>query len=281
MISLDEYMTKVFRDRSMWPWQKIYKLNQCNILSEYFERNIPKQIEERLINGEKFEDLMLEHLRNIDSKYILNDLKEYFHDYYNIIENNDIISMNSKKNPKEDKDFLKLIEIYQYNIKKSFKHINNEYDIDIEKNFPKDVTEEVSYYPEDRYIFHITKRPNVNSILENGFRAGYHFTSPKNISKYVWKQYKESHDKEKWKKNYFFYIPDFYLDNNGIKKLKEYANKVADILGIKKDNAVLLGIQLPQGSRVYADKSMPMKDCCFTYTNIPPENVWEIKNTFK
>lgn len=120
----------------------------------------------------------------------------------------------------------------------------------------------------------------MDSILKNGFRPGYHFDDPKNINNQVWKQYKESYDKEKWKKSYFFYIPNFYLDNEGIQKLKEYANEVADKLNIKKGDAALLCIQLPQGSRVYADKSMPMKNCCFTYTNIPAENVWEIKNTF-
>lgn len=281
MKKLSEYINKILDDRSVyWP-RRVYKADQADEMYNYFDGQIPQDLEDRLISGEKFEDLMLEHLCNIDSKYIIKDLQEYFKWCYDIEEFDDIIQMFATKDPRKDEDFIKLIDIYQHNIKSSRRYPDGVYKVHIEKNFPEDVSEKVNYYPEDRFVFHITKRSHVDSILKNGFRPGYHFDDPQNVNKQVWKQYKESHDKEKWNKNYFFYIPDFYLNNDDIKKLKEYANEVSDILGIKKDDAVLLAIHLPQAIRVYADKSMPMENCCFTYSKVPADNVKEIKNTFK
>jgi hypothetical protein len=73
-----------------------------------------------------------------------------------------------------------------------------------------------------------------------------------------------------------YYIDNFSLNNEGIKQAKEYSKFVAKELG-KGDNYVLLMIQLPNTVRVYKDKSMPMKNCCFTYTKIPSEYIKVIK----
>lgn len=281
MIKLSEYISKVLDNHSIYLGTRLYHANQANELYDYFDGNIPEYIEDKLISGEKFEDLMLEHLRNINSKYILKDLQEYFEWCYDIKEVDDIIYMMCKENPRKNEDFLKLINIYQYNIKTSYKLPNNTYKVHIEKNFPEDVTDKVNKDREDRYVFHITKRSHLDSILKNGFRPGYHYDDPKNINKQIWKLYKESHDKEEWNKNYFFYIPNFYINNENIKKLKEYANEVANTLNINKENAILVSIHLPEAVRVYEDKSMPMENCCFTYSKIPSINVKEIKNTFK
>lgn len=280
MMNLNEYLNKVFRDSSIYFGNRIYRLNQGKELEDYFEGDIPKNIQEKFIYGDKFEDLMMEHLRNIDSKYILKDLQEYFKWCYDIEEIDDIIYMMCKENPRKNEDFLKLINIYQYNIKTSYKR-KNEYMVAIEKNFPKDVTDKVSKDRENRYVFHITKQSHLDPILKNGFRPGYHYDDPKNLNKQVWKQYKESHNKEEWNKNYFFYIPDFYMNNENVKKLKEYANEVAKTLNINKEDSILISIHLPEAVRVYEDKSMPMENCCFTYSKIPSINVKEIKNTFK
>ena len=99
----------------------------------------------------------------------------------------------------------------------------------------------------------------------------------KNINKQIWKLYKESRNEEQWNKNYFFYMPNFYINNENIKEFKVYANEVTDILNINKENAILICIHLPDTVRVYEDMPMPMENCCFTYSKIPKENIKEIK----
>ena len=280
MIKLSEYISKVLDDHSIYLGTRLYHAKQASELYNYFEGNVPEYIENKLISGKKYEEVMLEHLRNIDSKYIIKDLKEHFRWCYDIKEIDDIIYMICKENPRDNEDFLKLIDIYQYNIKTSYKLPNNTYKVHIEKNFPEDITDKVNKDRENRYVFHITKQSHLDSILKNGFRPGYHYDNPNNINKQIWKLYKESRNKEQWNKNYFFYIPNFYINNENIKELKVYANEVTDILNINKENAILICIHLPDAVRVYEDRSMPMKNCCFTYSKIPKENIKEIKNTF-
>lgn len=157
MQKLSEYINKILDDRSVyWPI-RVYKADQVDEMYEYFDGQVPQGLEDRLISGEKFEDLMLEHLRNIDSKYIIKDLQEYFKWCYDVEEFDDVIQLFTTKDPRNDEDFIKLMDIYQYNIKSSRMYPDGIYKVHIEKNFPEDVSEKVNYYPEDRFVFHITK----------------------------------------------------------------------------------------------------------------------------
>lgn len=281
MKSLDEYITEKLRDGKLHIHKQLSIGYQGNELYSYFDGDIPKYLEEMFVSGHTLEEVLLEHLKNIDSKYILKDLQEYFEWCYDIYEDkeHELILLEAKHNPKKDKDFLKLIDIYQYNIKKCFPHMNGTYSVTLDKNFPEDVTSKVNKDNRYRYVFHVTSRNAAENILENGLRPGFHYDNPKNVRKQVWKDYKESHDKNKWNKTYFFYVPQFYMNNESLKKVKEIAQEVDKTVS-RTDDAVLLCVHLPEETRVYADKSMPMDNCCFTYAKIPAENIYEIKNTF-
>lgn len=271
MISLSEYLSEVFRDTSKYPWYRYKIIEEGDALETFFDGNVPKEYANRFVMGESLSEIMQEHLRNIDSKYIIKDIKEYFKSCYDIIEKDDEIMLKSNKPLNNDRDFTKLLEIYQYFIKKHFKHFNGVVDIELEKNYPEDVTNEIDKEG-DRILFHITSNEGVESIMKNGLRPGIHYANPRNVSKQLWKIYKESHDKNKFKKTYMYYIDNFSLDNEGINKAKEYSKSIAKELG-KTENYVLLMIQLPNFIRVYKDKSMPMKNCCFTYAKIPSKHI--------
>ena len=280
MKSLEEYIGEKLDDLTLYHAKRLSIGYQGNELYDYFDGDIPKELEEMFVSGYTLEEVLLEHLKNIDSKYILKDLEDYFDWCCNIREENDIILMYTTKKPKTNKDFLKLIDIYQYNIKTCF-HIRtqNIWKVHIEKNFPEDVTSKINKDNRYRYVFHVTSRNAAKNILEKGLRPGFHYDNPKNVRKQVWKDYKESHDKNKWNKTYFFYISQFYMNNESLKKVKEIAQDVDKTVS-RTDDVVLLCVHLPEETRVYADKSMPMDNCCFTYAKIPAENIYEIKNTF-
>lgn len=282
MKKLAQYIHEKLRDHNIFIERQLSIGNQGNELYYYFDGKVPPKLEEMFISGHELSEVMLEHLRNIDSKYILKDLKEYFDWCYDIEEDeqHELITLEAKRNPRKDKDFIKLLDIYQYSIKSSFKNFDGPYSVVLEKNFPEDVTERVHIENRHRYVFHITSRRAADIIKEKGLRPGFHYDDPRNVNKQVWKQYKESHDKEKWNKNYFFYVPGFYMDNESLSKVKEMAREIASPLR-KLEDPVLLCIHLPEETRVYADKSMPMENCCFTFSKIHPNCIGEIKGTFK
>lgn len=275
MILLTEYLTEVFRDTSKYPWCRYKIVEEGDALKRFFNGNVPKEYASRFIMGESMAKILQEHLRNIDSKYIIKDIKDYFEQCYDIYEKDDLIMLKSKKSLKDDKDFIKLLQIYQYTIKRHFQHFDGTVDIELEKNYPEDVTDKIDKEG-DRILFHITSKEGAESIVKNGLRPGIHYAEPKNINKRLWKMYKEARDKNDFKKTYMYYIDNFSLNNEGIKRAKEYSKSVAKEL-CKENNYVLLMIQLPNTVRVYKDKSMPIENCCFTYTKIPSEYIKKLK----
>lgn len=281
MKSIDEYITEKLRDDNLYIHKQLSIGYQGNELYNYFDGEIPRKLEEMFVSGYTLKEVMLEHLKNIESKYILKDLEEYFDWCYDIYENkeNELIFLEAKHNPKEDKDFLKLLDIYQYSIKKCFKHITGVYSVTLDKNFPEDVTDNINKDNRYRYVFHVTSKNAADNILKHGLRPGFHYDNPKNIKRQIWKEYKENRDSNKWNKTYFFYIPQFYMNNKSLQDVKEIAQDINTVVS-RTDDVVLLCVHLPEETRVYADKSMPMENCCFTYAKIPAENIYEIKNAF-
>jgi hypothetical protein len=115
----------------------------------------------------------LKFFKNILEILIVNisikDIEEYFEQCYDIYiyEKDDLIMLKSKKLLKDDKDFIKLLQIYQYTIKKHFQHFNGTTDIELEKNYPEDVTDKIDKEG-DRILFHVASEEGAESILKMG-----------------------------------------------------------------------------------------------------------------
>jgi hypothetical protein len=70
MISLTEYLTEVFRDTSKYHWYRYKIVEEGDALERFFNGNVSKEYANRFIMGESLVEILQEHLRNIDSKYI-------------------------------------------------------------------------------------------------------------------------------------------------------------------------------------------------------------------
>lgn len=273
MKTLKEFVYNILDSDNTDKWNIIHS---SEALFGLFDGNVPAVYEEMFIYNERqVSDIIHEHLKNINSKYLLKDIDEYFSYCKNVhIDNDELIKFECNKNISKDTDFLQLLNIYQYTIKTNYKSpFSNKWIIHIEKNFPKNVTNQISSNNKDRVIFHLTDRHNADKILKVGFRPGFHFRHPELINKQIWKEYKTKHDKNDFNKTYFFYITDY--SNNKLDVVKKKAKEIQQKLNIA--NPVLLSIVCNNGTEFYKDNTMNINNCCFTYNKIPHEWIKEIQ----
>lgn len=148
--------------------------------------------DQRLLNNEYIvvEDIIDEHLKNIDPKWIINDLTKYFDKAYDIYFDKltQLLYLTYTDDQKKDKEFMKLISIYQYFIKYCYyDKSSNEYIVHLEAIYPKKI--DTSKY---KIFFHLTTKDNVNRIMKTGLRPRYNrFENMSN-----WKQYKQNSKKK-------------------------------------------------------------------------------------
>lgn len=265
MISLQEYLDRSLRQECSSFSRNIHDDIDC--WRDSFGEPTNNQVIE-FMNGKCMSTILTEHLKNIDPKYITQDIKKYFNHiiYQEGVEvKGQLIRCYSNKDllNKRDKDFDKLCELYQYWLKEC-KYDRNvgAYDLLLEPNYPKEVYQ--------RYVFHICDKNNLNSILKNGLRPKY---VPNEKDTTIWKKYKNDSKNEQYSKVYFFYGS---LDNK-LKEVKERANDIVNSLKKKKEKCALLMISIDRNIPLYEDKTMPNDYSCFTYYKISPQYIKEIK----
>lgn len=227
--------------------------------------------------GKKYvsiEEIINEHLKNIDPKWILSDLKEYFYKASDIQydKKSKLVMFLYKDNPKIDEDIKQLCNIYQYNIKYCyFDRMNEVYVVHLDPRYPKQID------TANKLFFHVVKNNKkiVDRILQSGLRPKYN----RHEKQSGWKAYKSNAKNEQFCKSYMFYV-NGPLDNESLHNAKRLAQQVIDEITDKnedKNDYALLQIDIPQHIPIYNDDSMKSKNCVFSYVQIPSKCISKIK----
>lgn len=183
--------------------------------------------------------------------FILNDkyVKSLIIDGH-IDDYSETIFLKLKENPINDVLFLRVIDVINYEIKTIDKIKDNEFDVTIEKTYPKSISDKIEYG------YHICRNKiSRDRILKSGIRTKYKGFNPKN--KY----------EEKWSKIYF-------ISDDNISKLKDIINKARKLLRCDKESSPVVRFKIPKNANIYKDKTMDKLDnCYFMYCSISPKYI--------
>ena len=137
-----------------------------------------------------------------------------------------------------------------YEIKTIEKKKDNEFEITLEKTYPKPISKKILYG------YHICRTKEIrDNILKSGIRVKYKGFEPKN--KY----------EEKWSKLYF-------ISDCKINDLKYIISKARKLLRCKKEESPVVRFKIPENATIYKDKTMDkLNDCYFMYCSIPPKYI--------
>lgn len=160
------------------------------------------------------------------------------------------IQLKLKENPINDIKFLRIIDVINYEIKTIDKIKDKEFNVIIEKTYPKKSKDIVEYG------YHICRNKKIrDNILNSGLRIKYNGFGPKN--KY----------EDKWSKIYF--IGDCDID-----KLKVTISHTRALLRCTKKDSPVIRFKLPKNANIYKDKTMDdLDNCYFMYCSVPPKYI--------
>ena len=238
--------------------------NRYSMLENYFPR-ISDKLNERFM-ANPFYDFLNENLQTHDWKKLKSQLLKRYGDSIDEIEVHDgnkadstcIITIIFKSNFKrelivQDPEFQNLLDFFNYFVTEARYHYAH-----IEPKYSEDATRHV-YEDGLGIIYHIAKRRDLDSILENGLRC-------------------RGKSQERGEYRSFPERIYFIADSPNKLGIKEYLKKIAENVMDPDEEYVALRINLRNTNmKFYKDLAMRgYPDCYFMYNNIPPERIEKV-----